>query len=412
MSENIQSISSITTKFLDQPPSCLEFCPDDPDYFMIGTYLLEEDKEGINETATVKQTKTGSLQLWHLDITKNEIDQKQVLSLPYAVFDLQFHPRQPTLLGIASSDGSVALYRVSREVQDTNPHVQHIWTRSVHEEPSIPALFLAWAPHDWFLQSGAAADGFAVTFSDGRTSIFALPSGRKDIACNEPDLVETQFLPRENIEAWFVALATYAQPGSEKPFSYSFMGNDFGSLNVRKFACSEDTGSDDDIALEELKVSDTDDRARHHTAGVTSILPLPTPMIQNAPVVLTGSYDEYTRVYHATTRGAVLAEEQLGGGVWRLRLIRTEEGDSETTFLVLASCMHAGTRVLRVVWKRGDPGLLDIGEWEIRVLGEFTEHESMNYASGVREGVDAASQLVCVSSSFYDKRLCLWKVDV
>ncbi|KAI5278618.1 hypothetical protein KEM52_004644, partial [Ascosphaera acerosa] len=66
------------------------------------------------------------------------------------------------------------------------------------------------------------------------------------------------------------------------------------------------------------------------------------------------------------------------------------------------------------------------------VLAEFTEHESMNYASGVwvgapgSAGAGAGSReaeeesrsrsrsrtVTCVSSSFYDKRLCLWKARV
>jgi diphthamide biosynthesis protein 7 len=55
---------SAITVFLDQPPSCLQFCPACPDYFVVGTYLLTETKD---ENGDIQQTKTGSLQLWHLD---------------------------------------------------------------------------------------------------------------------------------------------------------------------------------------------------------------------------------------------------------------------------------------------------------------------------------------------------------
>jgi diphthine methyl ester acylhydrolase len=61
----MQTLPSIATAFLDQPPSCLEFCPVDPSYFVVGTYLLSETQaDGDGE---VVQTKTGSLQLWRLD---------------------------------------------------------------------------------------------------------------------------------------------------------------------------------------------------------------------------------------------------------------------------------------------------------------------------------------------------------
>lgn len=90
MSEGAQpkTISSLVTEYLDQPPSCLEFCPADPNYFVVGTYLLQETQESTEEkdsdtaeddeekgttSGSVKQTKTGSLQLWHLDANSSQL---------------------------------------------------------------------------------------------------------------------------------------------------------------------------------------------------------------------------------------------------------------------------------------------------------------------------------------------------
>jgi diphthamide biosynthesis protein 7 len=64
MAATIQQPKSITTVFLDQPPSCLEFYPEAPDHFIVGTYLLSENK---TEDGEIEQTKTGSIQLWKLD---------------------------------------------------------------------------------------------------------------------------------------------------------------------------------------------------------------------------------------------------------------------------------------------------------------------------------------------------------
>lgn len=209
------------------------------------------------------------------------------------------------------------------------------------------------------------------------------------------------------IEVWFVALstATDAQHQSEIPFM--FTGNDFGSLHTRRFDGLDDSELVAPMLLEH------DDRARHHTAGVTAILPLAFPMVDEAPVLLTGCYDESLRVYHATRRGEVLAEQGLDGGVWRLQLLdSTASSASGWSYLVLASCMHAGTRLVRVTCKIEDGA----SEWGIEVLAKFTEHESMNYASGVWMGQGgretARSELLCVSSSFYDRRLCVWTVDL
>ncbi|EAU38344.1 conserved hypothetical protein [Aspergillus terreus NIH2624] len=432
----LQSPRSTTTVFLDQPPSCLQFCPAIANQFVVGTYLLSENKD---DEGNIQQTKTGSLQLWKLNpgspenslyappypradpelIAPRSLIQK--IPLPYAVFDLHFHPTNPSILAIASSAASVALFQVSAT------EITHLWTRPVHEDPSIPALFLAWTPPKWLSQDDA--DGFAVTFSDGTTSVFGaqVASSREEDkglarASASNDITELgSFAARQMIEVWFVALATYddepASPQSSVPFL--FTGNDFGSLHTRRFDRSAAGDAESTDLLPPLLL-EHDDRARHHSAGVTSILPLPLPLQQGAPVLLTGSYDEYLRVYHATRTGEVLAEACLGGGVWRLQLLKTErvdEGDDgeRWTFLVLASCMHAGTRVVRVTWKTKE----SFPAWEIVVLAEFTEHQSMNYASDVWKpegGYDlqgnVVTELLCVSSSFYDKRLCTWRVSV
>ncbi|PLB38420.1 uncharacterized protein BDW47DRAFT_125561 [Aspergillus candidus] len=398
----MQHPPSSSTVYLDQPPSCLQFCPSIPSQFIIGTYLLSETPL---PDGTIQQSKSGSLQRWSLNPETNELSLLKRIPLPYAVFDLHFHPRDPTLLAIATSTASVALFKVDHASSD----ITNLWTRSVHEDPSVPALFLAWTPSHWPSGDAAKDDGFAVTFSDGRTAVLAstnpLSSSNGDVTVKEIGAFDAT-VP---IEVWFVALATYedADTPGRSSIPYMFTGNDFGSLHTRRLAAEQE---DDSISLS--AVVDYEDRARHHTAGVTSILPLPVPLADGAPLLLTGSYDESLRVYHATRRGAVLAEMGLGGGVWRLQLLKTtEDAEGGMSFLVLASCMHGGARVVRLVGA-------DL-QWDIEVVAEFTEHESMNYASDVwkPEGgysLDgtAGSDLLCVSSSFYDRRLCTWRVHV
>jgi len=333
------------------------------------------------------------------------------LALPYAVFDLHFHPRERSKFAITSSTGAVALFSVS---ESTQPTINPIWTKQIHEDNSIPALFLAWTPQNWFPQP--KADGFAVTFSDSRAAVF----GTESDLTEEDKITEWgSFEARQMIEVWFVALAAMGGSAQTKDtIPFMITGNDFGSLHTRRFEQHDEGPRDTEEPLGQMLL-EHDDRARHHTAGVTSILPLPVPMVDDAPVLLTGSYDEGLRVYHATRRGEVLAEECLGGGVWRLQLLHSTETGSagsepvKRSFLVLASCMHAGSRVVRVTQTQEG----QTSEWGIEVLAEFTEHESMNYASAVWRGskaetADAASELVCVSSSFYDRRVCVWRVQV
>ncbi|KAI9376273.1 hypothetical protein BJX61DRAFT_417185 [Aspergillus egyptiacus] len=470
-----QHPTSKTTIYLDQPPSCLQFCPASPNNLVIGTYLLSEIKES---ESSIQQTKTGSLQLWNLNPESHTLKKLSHHHIPAAVFNLHFHPRNPQILAIATSDARISLFAVSEETGFT-----HLSSHEVHEDPSIPALFLAWMPEN-FLRGPPGpgpGDGFAVTFSDGRTGVFEVDVGavadRANASANanananadakandgnddqiekgEPVSELATISAKQPIEVWFVALASYpaANPTvseetqeeeeeekkkKKKYTPYLFTGNDFGTLQTTRFEDVEPAGTssihggneeDESPGNLPATISTIDDRARHHTAGVTSILPLgeiPLSSTGGEPLILTGSYDECLRVYHARGRGDVIAEEGLGGGVWRLQVLRSSasasaavsagEGEQEEvwTFLVLASCMHAGTRVVRVTVTtrgEGEPGA------EIEVLAEFTEHESMNYASDVWRAtgmgeVDDSEEMLVVSSSFYDRRVCVWRVKV
>lgn len=365
--------------------------------------------------------------------------QKQVVPLPHAVFDIKFHPIRQHILGVAGSDGSISVYSVSKDDHNAGyPRIQHMWTNSV-ERPGVSALYFSWFPKDWFpLNSIPYTDGFVASFSNGTTRIYIhepLRGKSHDVAKNKTGdwkFIVKEYLPerRKNIEPWFVALAKYWNPNIDGGYeSFMFTGDDMGTLWKQSYTYPDDGYYSSE--LEEIwphcVYQDCDDEGRHHTAGgVTSILPLPiTHLIKRSPIILTGSYDEYIRVYYATFKGSVLAEKRLGGGVWRLQIINVEtiknraaafgEPVSEIRYLILASCMHAGTRIVRVTWKRARVLDSEIGDWDIEVLAQFTEHESMNYASDVWRGGDDApsgTELVCVSSSFYDKRLCLWKVQI
>ena len=49
------------------------------------------------------------------------------------------------------------------------------------------------------------------------------------------------------------------------------------------------------------------------------------------------------------------------------------------SYTLLASCMHAGSRIVRL-GRSGD----ESGEWTFTVLAKFEEHKSMNYGSDVQ----------------------------
>ena len=196
--------------------------------------------------------------------------------------------------------------------------------------------------------------------------------------------------------------------------------------------------------------------ARTHGAGVTAILPLPVPEL-HSEFVLTGSYDEYVRLLVPSRykRWQCDAEARLGGGVWRLKLLRSSglsHGGSfihtmhhhrgqhrkeanaalhkdggltkhrtpyDHHFLVLACCMRGGAALLDVVcdpWRR----------WRIDVLGLLDERPGLCYAADavLRELTNSAENekgtvgraweddvclVTVVTAGFYEKKLHTWQ---
>ena len=67
--------------------------------------------------------------------------------------------------------------------------------------------------------------------------------------------------------------------------------------------------------------------------------------------------------------------------------------------------MHAGSRVVRLC-----KGQHREREWTFEVVAKFEEHQSMNYGSDVQPGDGQLKSIV--STSFYDKLLCLWQFDM
>lgn len=81
------SISPIKSLELPIPPSCVAFSQEHPDYFVVGTYLLEKDAHGESSgdpaETIAPQQRSGSLILYRIDG-----DEMYVLSIQYISFSL------------------------------------------------------------------------------------------------------------------------------------------------------------------------------------------------------------------------------------------------------------------------------------------------------------------------------------
>jgi diphthamide biosynthesis protein 7 len=134
-----------------------------------------------------------------------------------------------------------------------------------------------------------------------------------------------------DLEAWTLV---FAHDGKA-----IYSGGDDASLRFSTLAdpatsTSSKTAEEGKEEEEEGKEGEEDDFTplqwqdrRSHQAGVTAILPLAS----GDNILITGSYDDNIRVLHAPLQGRkqVLAEENLEGGVWRLKLL-TEDPQTKS----------------------------------------------------------------------------------
>jgi diphthamide biosynthesis protein 7 len=352
------------------------------------------------------------------------------------ILDLHFSPHYPGLFAVASSAGCITLYHTT-DIEDGDPHscrIQHVFTYQLFPVSTL-VLSLAWHQYKGVM---------AVTLSTGKVAVVEFLDDFK-----VGRVITEELNPHSDLEAWTVAWSNISSTEKGLNWQAIYSGGDDGQLRCTKFPNFNSLRDDSDYLV------DSSPGGRRgisgHQAGVTAILPLPLRTAAGEDILLTGSYDDYVRVVAAfdhrskmlNKRPKVLAEVNLGGGVWRLKFLRNysrkletciatssiESGDTspadqksshetahdqdraDVTYRVLACCMHAGSRILEVTGNK-------YGDWTITVLARFTEHESMNYGSDVQPilhpGMSVAEELddsnaLVVSTSFYDKLLCVWR---
>lgn len=84
----------------------------------------------------------------------------------------------------------------------------------------------------------------------------------------------------------------------------------------------------------------------------------------------------------------------------------TTSGSMEEEYIVLATCMRVGCKILRITKSESE-------DWTIDILAHTGVHQSMNYASDFvpMSLGDISSERTIVSTSFYDRLLFVWKYD-
>ncbi|KAH7625914.1 hypothetical protein B0T09DRAFT_315082 [Sordaria sp. MPI-SDFR-AT-0083] len=436
-----EPVSSLQSMQLDLPPSCIEICPSAPSYFLIGTYNLEgyegpaaavsqsteakevEEKDEEHDDhddseATVigekkgPQNRDGSILTFQL--VDDQLVHVQTLMQPSAILDLHFNPApgKQDICAAVSSTATLALFRLSPG--DAQP-LKHLKTMDMAsmcktaedwlgDKDEVIFTHFAWHP--------TKPDMVVVTTTAGYVHLIYLGEdldGGDWVMHPEPILTHT-------LEAWYVSISpSLSSPREEEDDSFLLLsGGDDSALRytVCKRTRSANAMGDDEESQSPYNIEALRpplNVSRGHDAGVTAILALGLKD-DESELVVTGSYDDHIRLFsipaYGFGRAVELAGSNLGGGVWRLKVVKEDMGIFEGRgwrLTILVSCMHAGARVVELV-KNG------AGEYEFRVVGRFEEHKSMNYGSDCQ--LSKEGTLSAVSTSFYDKLLCLWKLEL
>lgn len=261
------------------------------------------------------------------------------------------------MLAVATSTGILAFYRLQQQQeqqqqqQQQQPpklvlsHVQHIT-----DDDTTLVLSLTWHP----VRPGV----LGLTLSDGRVCVCtsmgtSSGSGSGRGSTEEEDdtaaglwsqdaAVSLQDVHEHELEAWMMNFT---------PESWNVLsGGDDMVLQCSHIADDDGDGDDEseEEAEQEEEVEDEDEqhvfqkkpnrrknktnllwqnRKLHH-AGITAILPL------SETLIITGSYDDHIRLLQLPklpggTRPQLLAELNLGGGVWRLKLLTARGASSQ-----------------------------------------------------------------------------------
>lgn len=218
----------------------------------------------------------------------------QTVPLDSAVLDIEWTPHRSklgSLLCVATSTGSLEFFSFDAAVGK----LEQTSSKQIGEKETL-VLDLLWHP--------ARPDVIAVTLSDGSVSI--CKSHDSSSPWSSSSQITTSELANHSLEPWTLAFS----PDTSRLFS----GGDDAVLQCMQISHdSEDAEEEFDASSATILWSDR----KTHEAGVTAILPLANDLL------ITGSYDDHIRLIAAPPVGRrkVLAELNLGGGVWRLCML-------------------------------------------------------------------------------------------
>lgn len=421
----------------------VEVCHAHPEFMVVGTYaLVGKDDRRENEAQMRKgtlsvMTVAAKFQATYVGMLPPTLDKHD---FPSAILDLHFHPTDDSLLCVATSAASIHFFRFVKNANILDRRVETKllplgWAKVAEDdEHGLTHLItqFAWLPEIAISGKEGINDQLIATLvateSSGRVQIvkLAIPAlrntfdKRAELHDKPKKLPFSQvYLQNHSEEAWTVSTFDIpSPPGTHTRFLLS--GGDDSALKTTLLNLTPSNPNSDSPPNLEILASPAIDGwtdAKSYNGGVIAILPL-TPTLIASPnssvpsqlettiPLLTGSYDDTIRLYlinPSTMLRRLILDMNLGGGVWRLKLMDEYTVATKHHFIILVSCMHAGVRILRVCYDAASTA-----GWTIDVIARFEKgHESMVYCCDFRRE-EAPGAYTVVSTSFYDKKICTW----
>lgn len=338
--------------FLDGNADAVEFCPyDQYDHVLAAsTYTLQEGD---------RPSRSGSISLFNVDADNGRFELFHHVETA-GIFDIKWNrdgAHVSPLLAQADADGYLRLH--SLEYCSDGPEAMRGFLKEINSEKLSSSMCLCL---DW----NSSDTSITVGLSDGSISI---------ISITESQLSPQQEWKAHDFEVWAAAFDIH-QP------QLVYTGSD-----DCKFICWDTRDGFSNPAFQNTKA---------HKMGVCCIAKSPS----DPNTLLTGSYDEYLRVWDVRSISKPVNETSicLGGGVWRIK------HHPVVPDLVLTACMHNGFAVVKITGEKAE------------VIESYSKHGSLAYGADWQRGKfckeGKRESNVVATCSFYDRLVRVWKPEI
>lgn len=270
MSLAIETLHTVDTEY---SADSVEWCPQSgsTDYFLCGTYQLEENPPSTEVATPVKRK--GRLYLFNY-AAEDDVLQQRDSHETAAILDVKWMNGENAepIAGAANALGEVMLYRLV----DGKLKQESVFHLNANDD-NLLTLAIDWNPASESVRRMVSSD------SKGYISLLELSNTGLELVSRWSS---------HSFEAWTCAFDKWNP-------NVVYSGGDDMAL------CVHDTRTPDQKVLTN----------RSHNAGVTTLLSFGDTEHRLA----TGSYDEQLRVFDTRRFKNELSSVNLGGGIWRIR---------------------------------------------------------------------------------------------